>query len=214
MFPGQLKALFGPQHGYGGEDQDNMVETSHTSDKNLRIPIFSLYAQSREPSKEMLDGIDILIVDLQDVGTRVYTFTSTMLHCMKAAAKYGKKIVVLDRPNPLGGQLVEGNLLEPELFSFVGPGRIPMRHGLTMGEMALYFNHLYALKSDLEIITMEGWRREMLWKETGLRWIMPSPNMPLPETASVYPGQVIWEGTNISEGRGTCRPFEIFGAPF
>ena len=214
LFPGQLKALFGPQHGYGGEDQDNMIETSHTSDENLKIPIFSLYAQSREPSKEMLDGIDILLVDLQDVGTRVYTFTSTMLHCMQAAAKYGKKIVVLDRPNPLGGQILEGNLLETELFSFVGPGHIPMRHGLTMGEMALYFNHLYAMKSDLEIITMEGWHRKMLWKDTGLRWIMPSPNMPLPETASVYPGQVIWEGTNISEGRGTCRPFEIFGAPF
>ena len=214
LFPGQLKALFGPQHGYGGEDQDNMVETSHTSDQNLKIPIFSLYARSREPSKEMLDGIDILIVDLQDVGTRVYTFTSTMLHCMKAAAKYGKKVIVLDRPNPLGGQIVEGNLLAPELFSFVGPDSIPMRHGLTMGEMALYFNHRYHLKCDLEIITMKGWRRKMLWKETGLRWIMPSPNMPLPETALVYPGQVIWEGTNISEGRGTCRPFEIFGAPF
>ena len=214
LFPGQLKALFGPQHGYGGEDQDNMVETSHASDQNLKIPIYSLYARSREPSKEMLDKIDILVVDLQDVGTRVYTFTSTLLHCMKAAAKYGKKVIVLDRPNPLGGQIVEGNLLEPELFSFVGPASIPMRHGLTMGEMALCFNHLYALKSDLEIITMTGWRREMLWKGTGLRWIMPSPNMPIPETALVYPGQVLWEGTNISEGRGTCRPFEIFGAPF
>ena len=214
LFPGQLKALFGPQHGHGGEDQDNMVETSHASDKSLKIPVFSLYAQSREPSREMLDRIDILMIDLQDVGTRVYTFTSTMLHCMKAAAKYGKKVIVLDRPNPLGGQIVEGNLLDPELFSFVGPSRIPMRHGLTMGEMALYFDHRFALKSDLEIITMEGWRREMFWKETGLRWIMPSPNMPLPETALVYPGQVLWEGTNISEGRGTCRPFEILGAPF
>ncbi len=214
LFPGQLKALFGPQHGYGGEDQDNMVETPHASDNFMKIPVFSLYAHSREPSREMLDTIDILIIDLQDVGTRVYTFSSTMLNCMRAAAKYGKKVIVLDRPNPLGGQVVEGNLLEPELFSFVGPCRIPMRHGLTMGEMALYFNHHYGLKSDLEIIAMEGWRREMLWQETGLRWVMPSPNMPLPETAFVYPGQVLWEGTNISEGRGTCRPFEIFGAPF
>ncbi len=213
-FPGRLKALFGPQHGYGGEDQDNMIETPHTADTALKIPVFSLYAQSREPSAEMFDGIDVLVVDLQDVGTRVYTFTSTLLQCMKAAAKYGKKVVVLDRPNPLGGQMVEGNLLEPELFSFVGPGPIPMRHGLTMGEMALYLNHLYALKSELEIVPMKGWRREMFWNETGLRWIMPSPNMPLSETAMVYPGQVIWEGTNISEGRGTCRPFEIFGAPF
>ena len=214
LFPGQLKALFGPQHGYGGEDQDNMVETPHESDNRRKIPVFSLYAESREPSGEMLDRIDILIIDLQDVGTRVYTFTSTMLNCMRAAAKYGKKVIVLDRPNPLGGQVVEGNLLEPDFFSFVGPCKIPMRHGFTMGEMALYFNHHYGLRSNLEIITMEGWRRKMLWKETGLRWIMPSPNMPLPETAFVYPGQVLWEGTNISEGRGTCRPFEIFGAPF
>ncbi len=214
LLPGQLRALFGPQHGYGGEDQDNMVKTDHSSDNVLNIPIYSLYADTREPLVHMLDGLDVLIIDLQDVGTRVYTFASTMLNCLRAAAKGGKKVLVLDRPNPLGGEIVEGNLLKPELYSFVGPYSFPMRHGLTMGEMARVFDHVYKLGCDLEIIPMYGWRREMLWNETGLRWIMPSPNMPFLETVLVYPGQVIWEGTNLSEGRGTCRPFEIFGAPW
>lgn len=214
LLPGQLKALFGPQHGFSGEAQDNMVETDHSYDKELGIPVFSLYADKREPLPHMLEMIDVLIIDLQDVGTRVYTFSSTMLNCLKAAAKEGKKVLVLDRPNPLGGAVVEGNLLRPELYSFVGPYSLPMRHGLTMGEMARIFNDIFGLNCDLEIITMNGWHREMLWSETGLRWIMPSPNMPFPQTALVYPGQVIWEGTNLSEGRGTCRPFEIFGAPY
>lgn len=214
LLPGQLKALLGPQHGYYGQDQDNMIETGHSFDKALRIPIFSLYSKTREPLSHMLEMIDILIIDLQDVGTRVYTFASTMLNCLRAAAGHDKKVIVLDRPNPLGGDLLEGNLLHPELYSFVGPYRFPMRHGLTMGEMAQIFNHVFELGCNLEIIPMHGWRRDMAWNKTGLRWIMPSTNMPLPETACVYPGQVIWEGTNISEGRGTCRPFEIFGAPF
>ncbi|MBW2610033.1 MAG: DUF1343 domain-containing protein [Deltaproteobacteria bacterium] len=214
LLPGQLKALFGPQHGYGGEDQDNMVETDHTSDRELKIPIFSLYSKDREPLPEMLDLIDVLIIDLQDVGTRVYTFASTMLNCLKVAAGSGKKILILDRPNPLGGKIVEGNLLQPELYSFVGPFSFPMRHGLTMAEMARMFNQLLEIESDLDIVPMKGWIRDMVWYDTGLKWLMPSPNMPLPETAFVYPGQVIWEGTNLSEGRGTYRPFEIFGAPF
>ncbi len=212
--PGRLRALFGPQHGYGGEDQDNMIETPHAHDQTLNIPVFSLYAESRDPSPEMFDLIDTLIIDLQDVGTRVYTFSSSMLRCMRAAALLGKKIVVLDRPNPLGGLILEGNCLEPELFSFVGPAALPMRHGLTMGEMARLFNQAFGLGCDLDILAMVGWRRRMNWGETGLRWVMPSPNMPFPETAFVYPGQVLWEGTHISEGRGTCRPFEIFGAPY
>jgi uncharacterized protein YbbC (DUF1343 family) len=212
--PGHLKALFGPQHGLGGEDQDNMIETGHSLDRELNIPVFSLYSDQREPLGEMLDLIDILIIDLQDVGTRVYTFASTMLNCMKAAKNADKKIVILDRPNPLGGLVTEGNLLKPEFFSFVGPWEIPMRHGLTMGEMALLFDNVFKLESLPEVIPMLGWQREMLWHNTGLRWIIPSPNMPIPETAYVYPGQVIWEGTNLSEGRGTCRPFEIFGAPY
>ncbi len=214
LFPGGLKALFGPQHGAGGEDQDNMVETPHAIDPDLNIPIYSLYSETREPTAEMLDCLDVLIVDLQDVGTRVYTFASTMLQCMRAVAREGKKLVVLDRPNPLDGTRVEGNLLEQEFFSFVGPWRLPMRHGLTMAEMALLFRDAFKLDCDLEVVPMAGWKREMLWPQTGLRWIMPSPNMPSYETALVYPGQVIWEGTNLSEGRGTCRPFEIFGAPF
>jgi len=214
LLPGQLKALFGPQHGYGGEDQDDMVETAHSHDNSLNIPVLSLYSDTREPLPDMFEKIDMLIIDLQDVGTRVYTFASTMLNCLKAAAEQGKRVLVLDRPNPLGGEVVEGNLLRPEFYSFVGPYSLPMRHGLTMGEMALIFNNVFGLDCDLEIMSMEGWRREMLWHETGLRWTMPSPNMPFPETAFVYPGQVVWEGTNLSEGRGTCRPFEIFGAPF
>lgn len=214
LLPNQLKVLFGPQHGYGGEDQDNMVETEHAVDLELNIPIFSLYSKIRTPSKEVLELIDVLIIDLQDVGTRVYTFASTMLNCMRAMAGVSKKVLVLDRPNPLGGHAVEGNLLRPELYSFVGPCRLPMRHGLTMGEMARIFNHVFQLETDLEIVPMSGWDREMQWSDTRNKWVMPSPNMPLPETALVYPGQVIWEGTNISEGRGSCRPFEVFGAPF
>ncbi len=214
LLPGQLKALFGPQHGYGGEDQDNMVETDHSLDPELEIPIFSLYGRNREPLPEMLDLIDVLIIDLQDVGTRVYTFASTMLNCLKSASNSGKRVIILDRPNPIGGEILEGNILRPELYSFVGPFRLPMRHGLTMGEMAEIFNHELKIGSDLDVIPLRGWRRPMTWHDVDLRWIMPSPNMPLPETAHVYPGQVIWEGTNLSEGRGTCRPFEIFGAPY
>ncbi|MFC1494442.1 exo-beta-N-acetylmuramidase NamZ domain-containing protein [Thermodesulfobacteriota bacterium] len=214
LFPDNLKALYGPQHGYAGEDQDNMIETGHSYDKELKIPVFSLYSESREPTSEMLDLIDVLVIDMQDVGTRVYTFTSTMLNCLKAAKKYSKRVVIMDRPNPLGGDVIEGNLLSPELFSFVGPFSMPMRHGMTMGELALLFNREFSIGCDLEIIKMKGWDRTMLWEDTALIWAVPSPNMPLPETAYVYPGQVIWEGTNISEGRGTCRPFEIFGAPF
>ena len=214
LLPNQLKVLFGPQHGYGGEDQDNMVETEHAFDRELNIPVFSLYSKVREPSKEVLDLIDVLIIDLQDVGTRVYTFASTMLNCLRAMAESSKKVLILDRPNPLGGQLIEGNLLRPELYSFVGPFDLPMRHGLTMGEMARIFDHVFQIKSDFEIIPMRGWDRRMLWADTRNKWVMPSPNMPLPETAQVYPGQVIWEGTNLSEGRGSCRPFEVFGAPF
>ncbi len=212
--PGKLRVLFGPQHGYAGADQDNMIETDHGVDPHSGIPIYSLYSETREPSAEMFEMIDILIIDLQDVGTRVYTFASTMLNCLKACNRFNKKVVILDRPNPLGGERVEGNLLKPEFFSFVGPYRLPMRHGMTMGELAQLFKDVYHLDLDLEIVPMEGWHRHMSWRETGLRWIMPSPNMPLAETAEVYPGQIIWEGTNLSEGRGTCRPFELFGAPF
>lgn len=212
--PGALTALFGPQHGYAGEEQDNMIETGHASDKALRVPIFSLYSALREPSADMMALIDVLLIDMQDVGTRVYTFSSTMLNCMKASKKHNKKVVILDRPNPVGGEVMEGNLLSPNLYSFVGPYKMPMRHGMTMGELALMFNKELKVGCDLSVIKMEGWHRSMYFDETGLPWAVPSPNMPIPESAYVYPGQVIWEGTNISEGRGTCRPFEIFGAPY
>lgn len=214
VLPGRLRALFGPQHGYGIEEQANMVATPDRYDGELGIPVFSLYGDCREPTSEMLALIDTLIIDLQDVGTRVFTFSSTMLNCLRSAARSRKKVLVLDRPNPLGGEAMEGNCLRPELFSFVGAYSLPMRHGLTMGEMARLFCDVYQMDCDLEIIPMRGWQREMLWHQTGLRWSLPSPNMPIPETALVYPGQVLWEGTNLSEGRGTCRPFEIFGAPF
>ena len=167
LLPGHLKALFGPQHGYWGVDQENMIETDHSFDEELKIPLFSLYSETREPSQDMLDLIDTLIIDLQDVGTRVYTFASTMLNCLKAAAESDKKVVILDRPNPLGGEEVEGNLLKEEFLSFVGPFTLPMRHGLTMGEMAQIFNEVLHIGADLEIVTMKGWIRSMIWQDTG-----------------------------------------------
>ncbi len=214
LLPGQLKILFGPQHGFRGEDQDNMVETEDYHDPDINIPVFSLYGNKIDRLSDILDTIDLLIIDLQDVGTRVYTFITTMLYCLKEAAKKGKRVLILDRPNPLGGVMVEGNLLRPEFYSLVGPFTLPMRHGMTMGEIAYLFKDAFKIGCDITVLPLKGWSRRMLWKDTGLRWIMPSPNMPHLETALVYPGQVIWEGTNISEGRGTCRPFEIFGAPF
>lgn len=213
-FPGQLAAFFNPQHGFRGEKQDNMVESDHSRDPLLKVPIYSLYGESRTPSREMFDHIDVLLVDVQDVGTRVYTFIYTMAYCMEAAGKWDKKVVVLDRPNPIGGLLTEGNLLKEDLRSFVGLFPIPMRHGLTIGEIARLWEGGFGVDCELEIVPMRGWRRDMLFADTGLPWVMPSPNMPTPDTALVYPGQVIWEGTNVSEGRGTTRPFELFGAPF
>jgi len=213
-FPGRLKALFTPQHGYHAAKQDNMIESPNTFDADLKIPVFSLYGRHRVPTDQALDMIDILLVDLQDVGTRVYTFASTMSLCMEAARVHGKKVVVLDRPNPVGGEKVEGNCLDPQYASFVGRYPIPMRHGLTIGELALLFNGDYGIGCELDVIPMCGWSRSMYFRETGLHWVAPSPNLPTPEAALVYPGQVIWEGTNISEGRGTTLPFELFGAPF
>ena len=213
-FPRSLAALFGPQHGVGGTEQDNMRETGHGTHPRLGIPIYSLYSQTRRPSAEMLADVDTVLIDLQDVGTRVYTFTTTVLFMMEACAAAGKKALILDRPNPINGLLVEGNVLDPAYSSFVGPFPIPMRHGLTLGELMTLYNEEYGIKCDLKIVPMVGWNRNEYFEETGLPWVLPSPNMPLVETAVVYPGQVILEGTNLSEGRGTTRPFEIFGAPF
>jgi uncharacterized protein YbbC (DUF1343 family) len=213
-FPGNLAALYSPQHGFFSEKQDNMIESENITDPQLKIPVFSLYGKTRIPTKEMLDPVDILIIDLQDAGTRVYTFIYTMSYCLEAAKKFGKKVVILDRPNPIGGETVEGNSLLPAFTSFVGRYPIPMRHGLTIGELALLFNNHFTIGCDLCVIPMKGWKRKMFYSATELPWIPPSPNLPTPVSAIVYPGQVILEGTNVSEGRGTTQPFEIFGAPY
>ncbi len=210
-----LKALFSPQHGITGEAQANMVETEDTLDPDLKIPVYSLYSsKTRTPTEEQLNQIDCLLIDLQDVGTRVYTFATTMGLCLEAAARYKKKVVVLDRPNPINAEQVEGNILKETLRSFVGFASIPMRHGMTMGELARFFNAERAVGADLEVIPMQDYKREYFFPDTKLPWIPPSPNMKTPATALVYPGQVLLEGTNLSEGRGTPRPFESFGAPF
>ena len=212
--PGQLTALFSPQHGFFGDKQDNMIESDHIRDPILDLPVFSLYGRTRTPDEGMLAGIDTLVVDLQDTGTRVYTFVYTLSLCMEAAVRYGKKVVVLDRPNPIGGILTEGNCLLPEYTSFVGRYPIPMRHGLSMGELARLFNDHFNIGCDLEVVPMTGWKRAILFNETGLPWVAPSPNLPTVPSTMVYPGQVILEGTNLSEGRGTTQPFELFGAPY
>jgi uncharacterized protein YbbC (DUF1343 family) len=209
-----LTCLFSPQHGLFAEKQDNMIESGDRRDPLLDVPVFSLYSRTRIPTREMFDAIDVLLIDLQDVGTRVYTFIYTMSHCMEAARQYHKKVVVLDRPNPVGGVQVEGNCLASGFKSFVGRYPIPMRHGMTIGELARMFNSAFDIGCDLDVVPMEGWRRSMLFSDTGLPWVAPSPNLPTPMSALVYPGQVIWEGTNVSEGRGTTQPFELFGAPF
>jgi uncharacterized protein YbbC (DUF1343 family) len=213
-FGHRLAAIYSPQHGLFAEKQDNMIESDHRKDPLLGIPVYSLYSRTRVPTREMLDPIDILLVDLQDVGTRVYTFIYTLSYCMEAAAKYGKKVVILDRPNPIGGAAVEGNCLTDQMRSFVGRYPIPMRHGMTIGELARLFNDAYGIGCDLDVVPMQGWQRRMLAGDTGLAWIAPSPNLPTPVSALTYPGQVIWEGTNVSEGRGTTQPFELMGAPY
>lgn len=214
VYPGQLQCLFSPQHGFFSEKQDNMIESAHGTDPVSGLPVYSLYGETRTPYPSMFADIDVLLVDLIDVGTRVYTFIWTVVHCLEVAAATGVTVVILDRPNPIGGHLVEGNILRPDCASFVGRCAVPMRHGLTLGELALLCNRELAINARLEVIRMEGWRRDMCFPATGLPWVFPSPNMPSFVTALVYPGQVIWEGTNISEGRGTTLPFELFGAPF
>jgi len=213
VFPGQLQCLFSPQHGFFAEKQDNMIESGHDRDAKGR-PVFSLYGDTRRPDAAMLDHLDVLIVDIVDVGTRVYTFMSTLAYCLEEAAKLGKQVLVLDRPNPIGGAAMEGNILADECRSFVGIERLPMRHGLTFAELAHFLNGESLHPAELSVVPMPGWRREMHFPATGLPWVFPSPNMPTYASALVYPGQVIWEGTNISEGRGTTLPFEVFGAPF
>ena len=213
-FPGQLSSLFSPQHGLWCEQQDNMIETGHSVYGPLGIPIHSLYSETRRPTAEMLEGLDCLVIDLQDVGTRVYTFIWTVTHCLEACAEAGIPAVILDRPNPLGGEVCEGPVLQHGFESFIGRATIPMRHGLTIGELALLTNKLLGIGADLHVVPMQGWRRPMYFHDTGCPWVAPSPNMPRLETAVVYPGQVLVEGTTLSEGRGTTTPFEIVGAPY
>ncbi len=210
----RIGAIFGPQHGFRSDVQDNMIETPHITDERRRIPVYSLYSETREPSPEMLDGLDALVIDLQDVGTRVYTYIYTMAHCMIAAKRSSVPVIVCDRPNPVGGVAVEGPVLEEGCTSFVGEYPIPLRHGMTIGELAMLFNEHFGIGAKLEVVRMMDWRRSMYHDETGLPWVMPSPNIPTLDSATVYPGMVMFEGTNVSEGRGTTRPFELAGAPW
>lgn len=210
----RLTCLFSPQHGFFSEKQDNMIESDHALDAVTGLPIYSLYGVHRRPTAEMFAQLDVLLIDLIDVGTRVYTFLYTMAYCLEMAAQLGKKVVVLDRPNPIGGEQIEGNPLRADCTSFVGLYPLPMRHGLTFAELALLINDEFHLGAELEVVKLTGWRRSMLFRDTGFPWVWPSPNMPTPETALVYPGQVLWEGTNVSEGRGTTLPFELVGAPY
>jgi uncharacterized protein YbbC (DUF1343 family) len=210
----RVAALFGPQHGFRSDVQENMIETDHGRDDLRRVPVYSLYSETREPTAEMLRGLDVLVIDLQDVGTRIYTYIYTMAYCLRAARTHGIKVVVCDRPNPIGGVAVEGPMLEPGFESFVGLYPIPMRHGMTIGELARLFNEHFGIGANLEVVTMAGWQRTHYADQTGLPWVFPSPNIPTVDSAVVYPGTVLFEGTNVSEGRGTTRPFELAGAPW
>jgi uncharacterized protein YbbC (DUF1343 family) len=210
----RLTTLFGPQHGIRGDVQDNMVETAHGVDRQTGLPVYSLYSETREPTARMLEDVDVIVVDLQDVGCRIYTFVYTMANCMRAARALSKRVIVCDRPNPIGGEAVACNVLDPAFASFVGMYPIPTRHGLTSGELARLFNEAHGIGCALEVVSMEGWSRAMWMDDTDAPWVMPSPNMPTLDTATVFPGTVHLEGTQMSEGRGTTRPFELVGAPY
>jgi uncharacterized protein YbbC (DUF1343 family) len=210
----ELTALFGPQHGIRGDLQDNMIETPHATDRQTGLPVYSLYSETREPTAEMLAGVDVLVFDMQDVGCRIYTFIYTMANCMRIARKLGKKVVVCDRPNPINGVAMAGSILDPQFASFVGLYPIPVRHGMTVAELARLFNEEFGIGCHLEIVPMEGWTRALWLDETDAPWVMPSPNIPTLDSATVFPGTVHVEGTQLSEGRGTTRPFELVGAPY
>jgi uncharacterized protein YbbC (DUF1343 family) len=208
-----LTAIFGPQHGFRSDVQENMIETAHGFDGTRRVPVYSLYSETREPTPDMLRDVECLVIDLQDVGTRIYTYIYTMANCLKAARKHDAKVIVCDRPNPIGGRAVEGPMLEQGFESFVGQYPIPMRHGMTIGELARLFNDHFGIGADLDVVAMEGWSRSMYHDTAAAPWVMPSPNLPTLDTALVYPGTVLFEGTSVSEARGTTRPFELVGAP-
>ena len=212
----RLTAAFGPQHGLRGDKQDNMMESPDFNDPVLGIPVYSLYGRVRRPTPAMMDSFDVLLVDLQDLGCRIYTFITTLRYVLEAAAQFNKRVIVLDRPNP-AGRLVEGLTLRPGWESFVGAGPLPMRHGLTMGELALWFVHTLELDVECEVLTMEGWAPGTGpgygWPLGERSWVNPSPNAPNLSMARCYAGTVMLEGTTLSEGRGTTRPLELFGAP-
>ena len=213
LFGERLKKLFGPQHGLVTDVQDNMIETEDFFHPHYQLPVYSLYGETRAPTEKMLEGIDTLIIDLQDVGTRVYTYIQTLSLCLQACSDFGVSVVVLDRPNPVGGLMIEGNILEPEFKSFVGLHEIPQRHGMTMGEMANWVANHLSLTVNLKVIEMSGWKREMSFSDTGLFWVNPSPNLSTPDSAYSFVGSVLFEGTNVSEGRGTTRGLELIGHP-
>jgi uncharacterized protein YbbC (DUF1343 family) len=213
LFGARLKKLFGPQHGFVTDVQDNMMETAHYVHPYFKIPVYSLYSETRTPTDEMLEGLDTLIIDLQDVGTRVYTYISTLSLIMEKCVGKDIKLVVLDRPNPVGGEMIEGTILKPGYESFVGRYPIPQRHSLTMGEVGLFGQKILKTNCNLEVIPMKNWKRDMYWVDTKLPWVLPSPNLPTMEGAITFAGTVLFEGTNVSEGRGTTRALEIAGFP-
>ncbi len=208
-----LVALYGPEHGVRGSAAAGEHVATYT-DPRTGLPVYSLYGSSKRPSAEMLAGVEVLVFDILDCGCRYYTFPYTMAYTMQAAAEHGIPYVVLDRPNPANGIQVEGNVLQPGFESFVGLYSIPMRHGLTIGELAKFFNAEFGIGCDLHVIAMIGWQRAMWWDEIGHSWVAPSPNSPTPEFAEVYPGTCLFEGTNLSEGRGITKPFQTIGAPW
>ena len=210
----RLTAIFGPQHGMFGQTQDNMIEWTGYLHPGFKIPVYSLYGEHRKPTPEMLEDIDVLVIDLQDVGARLYTYAWTIKLCMEACYEEGKVIWILDRPNPIAAIGFDGPVLKKEFFTFVGGASIPLCHRMTIGEITLWLKEKYFEKCDLKITWMENWNRSMMYDHTGLPWILPSPNIPSLETAKVYPGMVLVEALNLSEGRGTTIPFELFGAPY
>lgn len=208
-----LVALYGPEHGVRGGAQAG-EDVDYYIDERTGLPVYSLYGDTRKPTPEMLEGVDVLLFDIQDVGARFYTYIYTMAYAMEAAEENDIEMIVLDRPNPISGGNVEGPVLDEEYASFVGMYAIPQQHGMTVGELAELFNDEFDIGADLDVIEMNGWERTMHYDDTTLPWVMPSPNMPTLDTAIVYPGAALFEGTNISEGRGTAKPFELIGAPF
>ncbi|WP_277674248.1 exo-beta-N-acetylmuramidase NamZ family protein [Piscibacillus halophilus] len=208
-----LTALYGPEHGVRGDAQAGEYVEFYI-DEITGLPVYSLYGQTRKPTPEMLEDIDVLLFDIQDVGTRFYTYIYTMAYAMEAAEENDIEFVVLDRPNPISGTKVQGPVLEEEYKSFVGNYEIPLRHGMTVGELANLFNEEFEIGADLTVVEMNGWKRNMYYEDTNLEFVLPSPNMPTLDTALVYPGAALIEGTNVSEGRGTTKPFELIGAPF